>query len=194
MNWWRRLRRRGQAEDDLDRELRDHVERQVADHVRAGMPPREARRRARVEFGGLDQIKELCRDARGTRWIEETWQDVRFAVRLLAKDRWAAAGAVLTLGSAAEARDGCSVAGTRRLLSLNYMKYSNYHADLQHIPTPGHQERAPESMVARGFTGPDLSGTPAASPASTRRASRNRPGAASGPGAGSARPSRPLPR
>ena len=98
MSWWGRLRKRGQVEDELDRELRDHVERQAADHVRAGMPPREARRRARLEFGGLDQIKELCRDARGTRWLEEIWQDVRFALRLLLKDRWAAAGAVLALG------------------------------------------------------------------------------------------------
>ena len=62
------------------------------------MPPRKARRRARLEFGGLDQIKERCRDARGTRWIEEIWQDVHLAVRLLVKDRRAAAGAVLALG------------------------------------------------------------------------------------------------
>ena len=83
MSWWRRLWHRGRAEDELDRELRDHVERQAADHVRAGMPPREARRRARLEFGGLDQIKELCRDARGTRWREEIGQDVRKALRQL---------------------------------------------------------------------------------------------------------------
>ena len=98
MSWWGRLRNRGRVEDELDRELWDHVERQVADHIQAGMSLREARRRARLEFGGLDQIKELCRDARGTRWIEETWQDVRFAARLLVKDRWVAAGAVLALG------------------------------------------------------------------------------------------------
>ncbi|MYD71052.1 MAG: hypothetical protein F4W89_09975 [Acidobacteria bacterium] len=98
MSWWGRLWKRSRAEDELDRELRDHVERQAADHVRAGMAPREARRHARLEFGGLDQIKELCRDARGTRWLEEIGQDVRFTLRLLLKDRWAAAGAVLALG------------------------------------------------------------------------------------------------
>ena len=96
--WWRRLRNRGRIEDELDAELRDHVDRQVADHVRAGMSEREARRRARLEFGGLEQIKELCRDMRGTRWIDETWQDLRFAARLLVKERWFAAGAVLALG------------------------------------------------------------------------------------------------
>ena len=98
MNWWRRLWRRDRVEAELDAELRDHVERQVADHVRAGVPVREARRRARLEFGGLDQVKEMCRDARGTRWLDETWQDLRFTVRLLLKERWVTAGAVLALG------------------------------------------------------------------------------------------------
>ena len=98
MSWWRRLRHRDRLEGELDRELRDHVERQVADHLRAGMPEDEARRRARLEFGGLDHIKEICRDARGTRWVDETWQDLRFAARLLLKEPGAAAGAVLALG------------------------------------------------------------------------------------------------
>ena len=98
MSWWRRLRSGNRLEGELDAELRDHVERQVADHVRAGMSAREARRRVRIEFGGVDQIKEMCRDARGTRWLEETWQDLRFAVRLLVKERWFAAAAVLALG------------------------------------------------------------------------------------------------
>ena len=98
MSWWRRLRHRERLEGDLDRELRDHVERQVADHVRAGLPEDEARRRARLEFGGLDQVKELCRDARGTRWIEGVSRDLRYAVRRLARDRSLVALAVSTLG------------------------------------------------------------------------------------------------
>ena len=98
MSWWRRLRNRERVEHELDAELRDHIERQVAHHVQSGMSERKARRRARVEFGGLDPIKEMCRDARGTRWLDETWQDLRFAVRLLAKERWFAAAAMLALG------------------------------------------------------------------------------------------------
>ena len=98
MSWWTRLLQRGRLEEELDRELRDHVERQVADHVRTGLSENDARRRARLAFGGLDQIKETCRDARGTRWLEETWQDLRFAARLLVKEPWVAAGAVLALG------------------------------------------------------------------------------------------------
>ena len=87
MSWWRRRRHRDRIEDELDAELRDHVERQVADHVRAGMAAPEARRRARLEFGGLDQVKEMCRDARGTRWIEDSLRDVRYALRRLVRDR-----------------------------------------------------------------------------------------------------------
>ena len=98
MSWWTRLLQRGRLEGELDNELRDHVEQQVSEHVRAGMSEREARRRARLDFGGLDHVKEMCRDVRGTRWIDETWQDVRFAVRLLVKERWFAAAAVLALG------------------------------------------------------------------------------------------------
>ena len=81
MRWWRRLRHRDRLEGELDRELRDHVERQVADHLRAGLPADEARRRARLEFGGLDQIKELCRDAGGARWLDDLGRDLRYALR-----------------------------------------------------------------------------------------------------------------
>ena len=58
MNWWRRLRQPDELERHLDAELRDHVDRQVADYVAAGMSGDDARRRARLEFGGLDQVKE----------------------------------------------------------------------------------------------------------------------------------------
>jgi predicted permease len=83
MSWLTRLLRRGRLERQLDAELRDHLERQVADYVRDGMSEADARRRARLEFGGLDQIKELCRDARGTRWFEDLLQDVRYGYRSL---------------------------------------------------------------------------------------------------------------
>ncbi len=98
MNWWQRLRRRPQLERELDAELQDHFDRQVLDNVRAGMSGEEARRRARLGFGGADGVKEACRDARGTRWVEDIAQDARFAVRLLAKERWFTLAAVAALG------------------------------------------------------------------------------------------------
>jgi hypothetical protein len=97
VNWWQRLVKGNRLERELDAELRYHFDRQVADYVESGMPAEEARRRARAQFGGLDQVKEDCRDARGTRWVEDTVQDLRFALRLLAKDRGFTFVAVITL-------------------------------------------------------------------------------------------------
>jgi predicted permease len=97
MTWWSRLLRRTRVESQLDAELRDHIERQVADYVADGMTESEARRRARLEFGGLDQIKELCRDARGTRLVEDLLQDAAHAARLFRKNSGFTSVAVLTL-------------------------------------------------------------------------------------------------
>ena len=83
MTWWRRLLQRERVERHLDAELRDHFERLVADYVQAGATEPEARRRARLAFGGMEQVKEDCRDVRGTRWLDELGQDVRYGLRVL---------------------------------------------------------------------------------------------------------------
>lgn len=98
MRWWARLLRRDRAERELDAELRYDVDRRVEDFVAAGMSAEEARRAATLEFGGLDQIKERCRDARGTRWLEDLAADTRYALRLLRKDRGFATVAIVALG------------------------------------------------------------------------------------------------
>lgn len=97
MTWWRRVINRNRLEDQLDSELRDHFERLVAEYRRQGDADAEARRRARLEFGGLDQVKEACRDVRGTRWLEETAQDIRHGVRGFLKTPAFTAVAVFTL-------------------------------------------------------------------------------------------------
>jgi predicted permease len=71
------------VELELDEELRFHLERETQKYIRSGIPRAEASRRARLALGGLEQVKEECRAARGTRWLEEPWQDVRYALRQL---------------------------------------------------------------------------------------------------------------
>jgi hypothetical protein len=66
----RSLFRRNVMEAELDRELRFHFEQAVEKYTRAGMTPEEARRRARLTLGGHEQVKEECRDARGTSLLE----------------------------------------------------------------------------------------------------------------------------
>ena len=97
MNWWQRLLKVKRMERDLDSELRFHLEQQVADKVRAGMTETEARRTTRLEFGGLAQIKEDCRESRGTLWVTSFLQDLHFALRQLRNSPGYAVTAILTL-------------------------------------------------------------------------------------------------
>src|ERR1700722_13182657 len=83
MNWWQRLWRRKQMEEQLEKELHFHLDQHAADLIARGLSPERAMREARIALGGPEQVKEQCRDARGTRWLEDLWQDVRYALRTL---------------------------------------------------------------------------------------------------------------
>jgi hypothetical protein len=81
----RSLLQRDAVENELDEELRFHLEQQVEKHVQAGLTRDEALRRTRLEFGALGRVKEDCRESRGIGLIETTVQDFRYAQRQLRK-------------------------------------------------------------------------------------------------------------
>ena len=102
---WSRLRSFAAAllgRDRFEREMRDevrfHIEARAEDLARAGLPAAEAMRRARMEFGTEDAIKDDCRQSRGLRWLDELSNDLRYALRLMRKTPGFTAAAILSLG------------------------------------------------------------------------------------------------
>src|SRR6266850_1486500 len=91
------------ADIDLDQEVRSHLEMLTDENIRAGMPPREAQRAARIELGGVEQVKEQVRDSRAGAFLDSLIHDLRFALRQMRRSPGFAVTAVLilTLGIAA---------------------------------------------------------------------------------------------
>jgi putative ABC transport system permease protein len=84
-------------EREMDAELRFHIEACAEDMVRNGVPREEALRRARLEFGGIEQTKEECRDARGVSFVESVVQDLCFGFRMLRKNPGFTVAAVVAI-------------------------------------------------------------------------------------------------
>ena len=93
----RSLFRRDQVEQDLNEELQYHLEQKTQEYTASGLTLEEARRKARREFGGLEQSKENCRDARRVNYIQDLMQDLGFGMRLLRNSPGFALVAILTL-------------------------------------------------------------------------------------------------
>ncbi len=90
----------GRLDGDLDQEIRAHLEMLIEENIRAGMPPREAQRAARIELGGAEQVKEQVREVRMGNWLHSVISDCRFGLRQLRKNPSFTAVAVVTLAMA----------------------------------------------------------------------------------------------
>ncbi len=90
MNYWRIIKRglralfqKAKLDQEMDEEMRSHLEMRTQANIEVGMAAEEARYAAQRSFGGMEQVKEVCRDLRGVAWVETLWRDGRFALRLL---------------------------------------------------------------------------------------------------------------
>src|SRR6202046_5477546 len=97
MLWWKSLFRKRALDEQLDSELRFHIETLVNENIAAGMAPQEARRQAMLEFGGHQQIKEDLHDVHRVSVIESTLANVKFALRLIRKSPSFSIAVILTL-------------------------------------------------------------------------------------------------
>jgi predicted permease len=85
---------------DLDQEVHSHLELLIAENIRAGMPPEEARRAAQIELGGIEQVKEQVREERLGNWFHSVLSDCLYGLRQLRKNPGATAVMVFTLALA----------------------------------------------------------------------------------------------
>jgi putative ABC transport system permease protein len=104
MRWWHqflfrleRIAHSREADQELEEEIRSHIELETQDNIARGMPAEEARRAARIRFGSATLAKEDSRAVWGLLWAEQLWQDLRCGARILAKSPGFTATAVVSL-------------------------------------------------------------------------------------------------
>jgi ABC-type antimicrobial peptide transport system permease subunit len=130
-----------QLDQELADELRFHLEKQIEQNIAAGMSAEEARYAALRKFGGVEQVKEECRDAWGVRFIDALLQDVRFGLRILVKNPGITAVAVITLAV------GIGANTTIFSVAWRPMRYRDADRLLMLWETPPEGSRSPGGRV-----------------------------------------------
>src|SRR5580704_2710179 len=156
-NWFSCLLRRKRAEQELSSELRFHIERQTEENLAAGMSPQEALRAAVREFGGVEQVKEECRDTRRAGFLETWLQDMRFSARMLRKNRGFTTVAVLILALGIGANT--AIFSMVNALLLHPYNFSNLDSLVRVWETRGLDESYDTRWTAPADAADFLSGT-----------------------------------
>lgn len=96
----RKLRRRRSLDQEMEQELRDHLELRIQKNLETGMAPDDARLAALRSFGAMESVREECREIQRAMWIEQAARDIQFAVRMFWRSPGFALVAILTLALA----------------------------------------------------------------------------------------------
>src|SRR5215510_6543368 len=94
---FRALFSKSKMEEELDEEMRFHLEREIEENITRGMKPEDARAEALRSFGGVELFKDACRDERRVRFLEEMWQDLRHGARMMLQNPGFTLIAIFTL-------------------------------------------------------------------------------------------------
>ncbi|MGC1268515.1 MAG: permease prefix domain 1-containing protein, partial [Candidatus Acidiferrum sp.] len=100
MSWWKSLFPKRASDEQMNSELRFHIDELIDENIAAGMSPEEARRRAHLEFGGREQLKEDLRDVYRIRLLDASLSNLKSAFRFIRKSPTFSATVILTLALA----------------------------------------------------------------------------------------------